>query len=226
VLDTVRSVEIPEGVEFRLRVAGPVPRLYAWLIDSILRGLIGSVAAVPLAAFGKSGMGLLFIVYFLVEWFYPVAFEVLRGGATPGKKAMGLVVLEDDGAPVGLTSSVVRNLVRFADFLPFLYGFGLASMLATRDFKRLGDLAAGTIVVHRDDDKAAPRVPAARPLPPAYPLLADEQRAVVEFAERLPTWTEERARELAAIASPLTGTGGREGPARLVGIASWVLGRR
>src|SRR5207302_4482234 len=149
-------------------------------------------------------------VFFLGEWFYPVFFEVTRGGATPGKKAMGLVVLEDDGTPVGLTASVIRNLLRFADFLPLAYGFGLASMLATRDFKRLGDLAAGTVVVHRETPAVSSAVPAARPLPPSASLTLDEQHAVVVFAERLPTWTLQRASELASLAMPLTGASGRE----------------
>src|SRR5208282_5922974 len=94
------------------------------------------------------GMGLLLIILFLLEWFYPVAFEVLARGQTPGKKLMDLRVLRADGAPVGWSRSTVRSLLAFADFLPFGFAAGLTAMLVSRRFQRLGDLAAGTVVVH------------------------------------------------------------------------------
>lgn len=246
-LDTVRAVETPEGVEIGLRLAGPVPRFLAWSIDLALRAGVYILLSIPLSLLGQSGLGILLVALFLLEWFYPVLFEVLRGGATPGKKGMGLIVLHRDGTPVGWTASLVRNLVRFVDFLPLCYGFGLASMLADREFRRLGDFAAGTVVVHKDAEGVGSRVPEAPPLRPALPLSRDEQRAVIDFAERLPTWSEQRARELARLARPLTsasggtvgaaGTGGTAGTigaagsggeevGRLLGIANWLLGRR
>ncbi len=246
-LDTVRAVETPEGVEIGLRVAGPVPRFLAWAIDIALRAGIYLALAIPLSLLGESGIGILLIVLFLLEWFYPVLFEVLRGGATPGKRGMGLVVLHRDGTPVGWTAALLRNLVRFVDFLPLAYGCGLVTMLADREFRRLGDLAAGTVVVHRDAEAVGFRVQEVPPLRPALPLSRDEQRAVIDFAERLPTWSEQRARELARLARPLTlpsaevaaaagsvGAVGAAGPlaaqgeevGRLLGIANWLLGRR
>ena len=229
-LDTYRPVETPEGVEIGLRVAGPVPRLFAAAIDLLVRVGVYLLLSIAAGLLGEGGTGLLLIGMFLMEWFYPVIFEVRRGGATPGKRRMGLLVLHRDGTPVGWMASIVRNLLRFADFLPLAYGFGIASMLADRDFRRLGDLAAGTVVVHREPDLIGHRVPAGPPLRPPATLDLDEQRAVLDFAERLGTWSEARAAEIAGIAAPLTGippgTGGVEGVKSLLGIANWLLGRR
>ena len=225
-LDTFRPVETPEGVEIGLRVAGPVVRFYAWLLDFAIRAVGYFVMLFGLGILGQSGIGLFFLALFLAEWFYPVCFEVWGHGATPGKRTMSLVVLHADGTPVGWTASMLRNLLRVADLLPLAYGFGLLSMLINRDFRRLGDLAAGTVVVHRDSLSLGLRVPAAEPLRPGVPLSLDEQRAVIDFAERLGTWSDERARELASLSTPLTSATGTEAVQRLVGMANWLLGRR
>lgn len=232
-LDTYRPVETPEGVEIGLRVAGPVPRLLAAAIDLAIRVGIYFVLLIPASFLGDGGVGLLLLSMFLLEWFYPVLYEVRRGGATPGKKRLGLLVLHNDGTPVGWMASVVRNLLRFADFLPVAYGFGIAAMLIDRDFRRLGDLAAGTVVVHRETETTGYRVPAGPPVRPPVPLDLDEQRAVLDFAERLGTWSEARSAELAGLAAPLTGVppgspgeGGAEGVKNLLGFANWLLGRR
>jgi len=224
-LDTYQAVETPEGVELRLRVAGPAVRLLAWAIDCAVRLGAYFVLSIPLALLGQVGMGAYLVVLFLGEWLYPVFFEVHRG-ATPGKRRMGLAVLHDDGTPVGWSASMIRNLIRFADFLPLAYGFGLVAMLIHPQFKRLGDLAAGTLVVHWQPELVEAKLPNVKAAPPPVPLELDEQRAIVEFAERLPTWTPQRAAELATLARPLTGATGREGIDRLLAIAAWLLGRR
>ncbi len=225
-LDTRRPIETPEGVELGLRVAGPVPRLLAWAIDFGLRmgGLL--LLSIFPAVLGGFGLGIFLIAAFLGEWFYPVYFEVRGKGATPGKRWMGLVVLNRSGTPVDFAGSMIRNLVRFADLLPIAYGFGLVSMLLDRDFRRLGDLAAGTMVVHGDEGTAAFRVGKVLAVPPPCPLDRDEQRALIEFAERIPTWSDARAEELAGLLEPLTGATGKAGLARIVGMANWLLGRR
>jgi uncharacterized RDD family membrane protein YckC len=225
-VDTFRSVETPEGVELRLRVAGPPARGVAWMIDALLRILVYAVASLPLAALGELGQGFFFLLLFVGEWFYPVVFEVWNGGATPGKKLVGLTVVHDDGTPVGWSGSLLRNLLRFADFLPVLYGFGLVTMLAHPRFKRLGDLAAGTVVVYEERPEPTLRAVDAVPAPPPVPLDADEQRAVVAFAERMPLWGEARAEELASLAAPLAGARGPLAVERLAGMASWLVGRR
>lgn len=226
VLDTYRVVETPEGVEFGLRVAGPAPRAMAWMMDCLVRGLIYFIVLMFGTFLGESGFGIFLLVLFLGEWFYPVLFEVLAHGATPGKKRYGLSVLHQDGSPVGWGASILRNLLRFADFLPFGYGFGLVSMMISRDFQRLGDLVAGTVVVHGDPEPGGSGVPPAEPVPPGESLSLEEQRVVIEFSERLGTWSEARVVELATLARPLTGGTGHESVNRLVSMANWLLGRR
>jgi len=224
-LDTARRIATPEGIELTLRLAGPVPRALAWLIDFAIRVGLMIVLAVAVGPFGKLGQAFFFLAWFLLEWLYPAWCEVQYGGQTPGKKALGIAVLNDDGTPVRWPASLARNLLRAVDFLPFFYGFGLAAMLVNRDFKRLGDLAANTLVVYRE---AAPRgtaVPPAPPLAPPLALSAAEQRAVLDFAERSSGLTAERAEELAELARPLVG-GSFGAAARLVRIANFLVGRR
>ncbi len=225
-LDTLRTVETPEGVELALRAAGPVPRSLAWAIDIAIRSTAYIVVGIGLAFLGHLGMGLFLIFLFLGEWFYPVLFEVLRHGQTPGKSALGLMVVNDDGTPIGWTPSIVRNLLRVADFLPLAYLLGLGSMVISRDFKRLGDLVAGTVVVYRDPPSAPAQLAGAIPIPVPVGLNLDEQRAVIAYAERVQEWSEDRVYELAEIAEPLAGGPPIEGTRKLLGMAHWLLGRR
>lgn len=225
-LDTFREVHTPEGVALRLPAAGPVPRALAWLIDLGIRfGVLGACAAL-LGALGKAGMGLYAILAFALLWGYPVVCEAMFDGQTPGKRALELRVVSADGAPVGWLAAFVRNLLRTVDALPLGYGFGLAASLADPHGRRLGDMVAGTLVVH------APRLrpPRQAPVPgvqaPLQPLRPEEQAAVIAFAERAPMLTIERQEELADIAEPVTGARGGVGAARLFGIANWLLGRR
>jgi len=226
-LDTAREVPTPEGIELSLRLAGSVSRALAWLIDLLVRLVAFGAMTVVVAVLGKLGGALLLLVWFALEWLYPTAFEVWAGGATPGKKALGLAVLHDDGTPVRVSASLTRNLLRAIDFFPVFYGVGLLSMLLTRDFKRLGDIAAGTVVVYREPATRHAAVPEAPPLPPPVPLTLDEQRTVLDFATRASSLTQERAEELALLAPRLTGTAdGALARARLLSIASFLIGRR
>ena len=198
-LDTVRVIETPEGVSIRLRLAGPVPRTLAWLVDFFIRCAVWSAIFSFLVQLGGFGFGISMIAFFLIEWFYPVLFEVYAQGATPGKKILGLAVLQDDGVPVGWSASVVRNLLRAADFLPLFYAFGLCSVFLNRDFKRLGDIAAKTIVVYRDKSKPPQQLPPGRALPLPIWLSSPEQQLIVAFAARVPRLTPSRVQELAQI---------------------------
>lgn len=229
VLDTVVSAETPEGIAIELRPAGLSSRCYAYLLDLLIR--FGLLYAIFIGAtmMGGFGIGLLLILMFLFEWFYPVVFELSRWGATPGKRAFGLKVVMDNGLPITPAASFTRNLLRAADFLPALYGFAIVSMLMRRDFKRLGDLAANTLVVYRAPPTAKIDESDIDPLAPAVPLSPREQAAVVTLAERAPRLTPERLDELAAIAAWVSGDAGSSGPEvtrRVLGVAQWLLGRR
>ena len=225
-LDTLRSITTPEGVELNLRLAGPVPRACAWIIDLGVRAGIMLVLSIALGGLGAFGVGLLLICAFLLEWLYPAVCEARFGGATPGKKAMGLRVVSDDGTPVRASAAFIRNLLRAVDFLPMLYAVGLVSMLVHREFRRLGDIVAQTVVIYREDPYAAALIPQAQPIAPPVALSVEEARAILDFAERVPRLTAERADELAHIAEPLLGTtGAGAARERLLGIANHLVGR-
>ncbi len=225
-LDTFREVHTPEGVALHLPAAGPVPRALAWLIDLGIRLGVLSVSTALLGVLGKAGMGLYFILMFAMLWAYPVVCEAMFDGQTPGKRAMELRVVSADGAPVGWLASFVRNLMRTVDALPVGYGFGLVASLSDPYGRRLGDLVAGTLVVHAPRLREPAQAPMAGVHAPAYPLRPGEQMAVIAFAERAAILTAERQQELADIAEPVTAARGELGVTRLFGIANWLLGRR
>ena len=225
-IDTQQHRETPEGVTLTFPTAGPPIRLMAWMIDTLLISMINIVLAIVLGVLGGIGTGLYLIAVFFLTWFYSVFFEVWKDGSTPGKKRMGLQVVNDDGTPVDLVASVIRNLLRTADFLPAAFAAGLVTMTLDRDFRRLGDLAAGTLVIHRPKSGGLGRVPEEVPVAPPVVLSSEERRVLVDYASRLPRWNYERAQELANIVHPLTGERGDAGVRRLVGIANRTLGRR
>ncbi len=228
-LDTVVAAETPEGILLELRPAGLAVRFYAFLVDWLIR--LAAFYAFSIASAVTGGLGVAFwlILLFVLEWFYPVYFELARSGATPGKRAFGLKVVMDNGLPVTPAASLTRNLLRVADFLPFIYGFAIVSMLLRRDCKRLGDIAAATLVVHQP--RPAPRIAldTVVPVAPVRPLTPTDQAAVIALAARAPTLTGERLDELAALAASVSGDAGRSGPEvtrRVLGVAQWLLGRR
>lgn len=225
-LDTIRAVPTPEGIELNLRLAGPLPRGVAWLIDLLLRAVVLLVLAWTLGMLSGFGWGIIMIAAFLLEWLAPAAFEVWADGSTPGKKAMGLMVLHDDGTPVDWPAAMVRNLLRAVDFLPIGYAFGLTAMLVNRDFKRLGDVAAGTVVVYRASAQKPVPIPEAAAIPALRPLDPGEQRTILDFAERCATLTPERAREIAELAVPVSGAAPGRETERLLEIANFLSGRR
>jgi len=235
-LDTVRTIETPEGVSIRLRLAGPVPRALAWLLDFCIRFIVWLVTLTILEEVGNLQEDATQIagafLFFLFEWFYPVLYEVLAHGATPGKKALGLTVLQDDGVPVGWSASVTRNLLRFVDFLPVLYAFGLYSMFLNRDFKRLGDIVAKTIVVHQDRPTSMQKLPQGSASPLPVWLSSSEQQLIVTFATRVPRMAPDRAQELAQILEPANNSPLRAHTAlhanvdSLLGYARHIVGER
>jgi uncharacterized RDD family membrane protein YckC len=227
-LDTTRRVATPEGIELTLRLAGPVPRALAWSVDLALRVVVVLVVMMVASQLGRAGWGVVLLAAFFVEWILPAVFEAQMGGQTPGKRFFGIAVLNDDGTPLRWPGALTRNLLRAVDFLPFFYAFGLVAMLLNRDFKRLGDLAAGTVVVYLSTEKEAQRkIPEAPPLAPPVALDLDEQRAVLDLAERSAGLTKERVEELAALPTPLVGSlDGERAAARLLGMANYLAGRQ
>jgi len=222
-IDTLRTVQTPEGIDLHLPLAGLVPRSLAWLIDALIRMFIYTGLATVLLIFGDTGAGLYLLSAFVIEWFYPVLFEVLRDGQTPGKRSYGIKVLHDDGTPISWSASLIRNLLRVVDFLPIMYGFGIATMMLNRDFKRLGDLAAGTIVVYRDLPLPVPKLSISQPSRPPYVLNLEEQQAIMAFAERSPGLTQERAEELAQLTGPLVANN-PQAIKTLYSYAKWLSG--
>ena len=233
-LDTLQVVELADGVEIRLRMAGPMLRAGAYGIDFIIRAVILGVGAIAvsfagMAIGGKVAEGLILLAWFLMDWLYPIIFEAGKRGATPGKRAMGLRVVQATGAPITLGQAVVRNFLRFIDGMPFFtYAFGLTSCLATRRFQRLGDLAAGTVVIYERVQAmpvlAIPLPIMAVPLPVG--LTARELRVFTLFRERAGVWSEARKIEIADQASSLSGATGAAGVSRLMAMAHWVQERR
>ncbi|MDE1163933.1 MAG: RDD family protein [Pseudomonas sp.] len=223
-VDTRHAIETPEGIDLSLRPAGLVSRVLAFAIDLGVRGLILGILFMGLVYLGKLGLGLGAILLFLVNWWYMVLFEVLNQGRSPGKQLMGLAVVQDDGTPIGWSASLVRNLLRFVDMLPLGYFLGAISCLQHPTFKRLGDLAAGTLVIYLDPPPVRPQLPQVEPLAAPVALTLTEQRALMSFAERQGDLSPQRARELASIVAQALQVTPAEAPERINRIARGLLG--
>jgi uncharacterized RDD family membrane protein YckC len=153
------DIQTPENVAFGYRVAGIGSRFLATLLDTLLILLLQIVVilvfVLVLSAFDLLGQtiaawvyAVLGIIGFVFFWGYYIFFEMLWNGQTPGKRWVGLRVIRTDGTPITLSESFIRNLTRLVDFLPAMYGIGIISMFLDKQSRRLGDLAAGTLVVH------------------------------------------------------------------------------
>jgi len=145
---------------------------------------------------------------------------------TPGKKTLGLQVLNGDGTPVIWSASLLRNILRTVDFLPLLYGVGLVSMLMSNRFQRLGDLAADTIVVYTNTASILPEIPYYSVLKPAYEFNLKEQQAIIRYAERSTQLSDQRLDELAGILDPVDVAQHRMTREKLLGIANGLIGRQ
>lgn len=177
------TIATPEGVELQMVLAGAGSRFIAEVIDFTAQALVIALAALVTLVLIGGGVGeALFVIALFTTApplapVYNVLFEVLGAGHTPGKRLTHLRVVRARGTPVDFPASAIRNLVRLIDWLPLAYLVGLVSILLTERNQRLGDIAAGTLVIR---DGAAPRPSAARgplarrrlrrrpsPLPPA-----------------------------------------------------------
>jgi uncharacterized RDD family membrane protein YckC len=174
--DSDLVVATPERVSFDYQVAGLGTRGIAQLLDLlIVFGIMIAVlffAAAAGAVLQSDGIASLIdiIGIFVVVFGYFWVSEALWSGQTLGKRAFRLRVVGDRGEPMTFAQAGIRNVIRIVDFLPYGYGVGLAVLFINGKGKRLGDLAAGTIVVKDSDHVWLWQLPGARPAgPPAYP---------------------------------------------------------
>lgn len=215
------GVRTAESVRLSYPLAGVGNRCLAAFLDvvfqSLLLGGLLILAAMlgNLRAFGDQvalvAVSLYVLLLFGVLWGYYLLFEAVWNGQTPGKRLVGIRVVKDDGSPVDFFAVLVRNLVRIVDLLPGFYAIGTLSILLTRKAQRLGDLAAGTVVVkaraERDFQSLRTRaLPAAGPIT-VRGLSGEAQRIVREFVQReasMPKATGEHlAQQIAAGIRPL-----------------------
>ncbi len=154
------TIDTPEQTALEFAVAGIGSRFLAIALDTLIQVgvllagvFLGGLVGVGVAAFIPRGslwyLGLLVLFFFLLYFGYFAFFEVLWNGQTPGKRVTRIRVIKDSGRPMTPAEAIGRNLLRIVDQQPgFLYAVGIASVLLSRQSKRLGDFVAGTIVVH------------------------------------------------------------------------------
>jgi uncharacterized RDD family membrane protein YckC len=217
-VDRTLEVRTPESIAFNYELAGLGSRFLALIVDQAIQivTLVAIFAALFMAALrvmprqqppvadiklGESvGIGIIIVVAFVVLFGYFIVFEALWNGQTPGKRLLGLRVVRDGGYPIDFGASLIRNLIRVGEQLVGYYILAAISALISPENKRLGDLAAGTIVV-RDARLATPQQLAQQSDEPVYAptaYLTGEERALVKrFLERRDALSEGRRGELA-----------------------------
>jgi uncharacterized RDD family membrane protein YckC len=196
------TIETPEQTMLEFPLAGIGSRFLAIALDTLLQaavmGVVGIVLmalAIPFSLFFRSaGLWTVAIILFLVFTVgvsYFAFFEALWNGQTPGKRWTHLRVIRDTGRPISAYDAVLRNLLRTVDWLPTLYAAGIITMIVSRENKRIGDYAAGTVVIHERPLEAVSsiwKVPAAPghavPLGSSAHVTLDELQLVETFLER------------------------------------------
>lgn len=149
-LDTSIRLVTPERITFQYPLAGPFRRAFAYMIDVIVMIAIfffGSILLSLLSLGSSAGLGLILVLIFALVFFYGAFFEGLFNGQTPGKMAMRLRVVSDQGVAINGMQAVLRNLLWGFDGFALGYMPAIGCMLLTERFQRLGDLAAGTMVM-------------------------------------------------------------------------------
>ncbi|MEJ7797991.1 MAG: RDD family protein [Solirubrobacteraceae bacterium] len=162
------TIPTPEGVSLELTLAGLGSRAVAGAVDLVLKALLVACLLIVLVALLGAEEALVIVpAAGLAMLLYDVAFEILGGGRTPGKRIGGLRVARSSGRPVDFTASMIRNALRLVDGLPLSWVPTIVSIVATRRNQRPGDLAADTVVIrdHRPIDRAEPAAVAAAPDP-------------------------------------------------------------
>jgi len=161
------SIDTPELVALEFPLAGIGSRCLALIIDYLLQSVVLVLAVLALFAIAASApthpqtpartpladkwiVAILIAIPFFFQWCYFALFEAFWGGRTPGKRIMHLRVIQQNGRSISFIESLIRNFIRVVDFLPFLYVIGVVSIFVTKRNQRLGDLAAGTLVIHEE----------------------------------------------------------------------------
>ncbi|HEX3607375.1 MAG TPA: RDD family protein [Candidatus Dormibacteraeota bacterium] len=181
-LPDLHEIRTADNVGIGYDAAGIGSRFLAFAIDSVIQGvvilaaLVVALAIAPEGVAGSVAIALFVLVPLLVAVGYYTVAEALTAGRTPGKRALGLRVIRLDGGAPGLTEALVRNIVRLLD----MPGFGLVAMFLDRRSRRLGDLAAGTVVVRERRASAA----VAPVLPPPM-LRTPDAGPAIEGVDRL-----------------------------------------
>lgn len=163
------TIRTPEQVEIELKLAGVGSRFVGIAIDTLIQFVLllivwlsvfvtqPSLTSKNFLDFIRSGFAALLIVLtFLITFGYFIFFETIWSGQTPGKKFAKIKVLKDNGEPVSFIDVLIRNIFRIVDFLPFYYMIGIISILASNKAKRIGDIAAKTVVVLLKEESAHP----------------------------------------------------------------------
>jgi uncharacterized RDD family membrane protein YckC len=218
-VDRTLDVRTPESIAFSYELAGLGSRFLALMVDQVIQiavllaiffGVVytGARLAVRHAAPGawhplaqSIGVAVALFVVFVVLFGYFIVFEAVWNGQTPGKKLVGLRVVRDGGYPIDFGASLIRNLIRIGEWILGYYFLSAVCALLSAENKRIGDFAAGTIVV-RDSRLAAPRNLAESPSTPsvsaAAHLTLDERALLERFLERRDSLGTGRRKELAA----------------------------
>ena len=220
-MDRTLDVRTPESITLTYELAGIGSRFLAVAIDFVIQLAVLALVIWGIFLLAKAGgnvshlhpsgaerfwtnvgVGVIVAIMFLVFFGYFIAFESLWNGQTPGKRALGLRVVRDGGYPIDFTAALVRNLIRVGEVAFGAYAIaGIVAMLSPEN-KRVGDLAAGTIVV-RDariqEGRAIFEGIAAQPHYAATAYVSGEERALIKrFLERRDELTDPRRRALAA----------------------------
>jgi uncharacterized RDD family membrane protein YckC len=159
-LDTTLTIISPENITFEFRLAGPAARSVAFLLDAIIvaMGIFGLLFVIGITGlFNEAFLGLFLIAAFFIWWGYGAACEILTNGRTAGKAALGLRVVSQTGLSINAAQAILRNLLRLIDIAPPFVP-GVIAMTFTSRLQRLGDLAAGTVVV-LERSRRPPRPP-------------------------------------------------------------------
>jgi uncharacterized RDD family membrane protein YckC len=220
--DTSIDIVTPENISFQYEIAGPFQRLPAYLLDRVLCILFLVGLAVVLGCSGLMqfiGIGPWLVAWFLLDWFYGGVLEAIWNGQTLGKRFLRLRVVSTDGSPITPTQAVLRNLLRYADLMPYapwplMMGAsinlptlqaGLLTGFITRRYQRLGDLAAGTMVIVEEPQQMYGMVRVMEPealqlaaeIPPGFRVTRSLSLALSSYVQRRQFLSWQRRAEIA-----------------------------